>query len=199
MRELQTIASESGEKEPGCGGPHNINPKSDRTKKSQVQTGMKVLKCEITDGTMHQLKIRAATDRVKLAEAAEKALLIGLIPPAPPPSIEEQLAALLHQVDRGIFEKLDRKRGQENKTWQHYAYQALTLLERQLSGQPLSLEPRFATNVRPQIQPPRPSPSSTSDNSRKTLPSDFMSDLGIVDMRDDKGDASGTRPAASKR
>jgi hypothetical protein len=124
--------------------------------------------------------------------------LIGLTPPAPPPIIEEQLPALLLRVDRRSFENLDRRRRQENKTWQQYLYQALTLLDRQLSGQPLSLEPPFTANVRPPIQPPRPG-SSRGDDSRRARPSGFTSDLGIVDASNDEDDASGKRTAVPKQ
>jgi hypothetical protein len=159
---------------------------------------MKILRCEVSDKAMHELKVRAVEDEVKIGEAAEKALLIGLEPAAPPPSIEEQLAAMLPRIDRRSFENLDRRRRQENKTLQQYTYQALILLERQLSGQPLSLEPPFVANVRAPIQPPRPS-SCSGDNSRRTRPSDYMPDLGVVDVTDDDDDASGTRPLVSKK
>jgi len=195
MRELQPIAAESGESMPDRGVSHSINPRSELTRKHQVQPGMKVLRCEVSDKAMYELKVRAAKDEVKIGEAADKALLNGL---TPPPNIEEQLAALLPKIDRRSFENLDRRRRQENKTLQQYTYQALTLLERQLSGQPLSLEPPFVANVRAPTQPPRPS-SCSGDNSRRTRPSDFMPDLGVVDVTDDDDDASGTRRLVPKK
>jgi hypothetical protein len=195
MRELQPIASENGENRPNCGGSRSVNPSSDRTSKHEVQPGMKSLRCEVSARAKRELKVRAAEDEVTIGEAADKALLNGLTPPS---SIEEQLAALLPRIDRQSFANLDRRRRQENKTLQQYMYQALILLERQLSGQPLSLEPPFVSNVRAPIQPPRPS-SNSGDNSRRTLPSNFTPDLGVVDVRDDEDDASGTRPVVPKR
>ena len=159
-------------------GASNVLREPQRVK-NPVPPGMKTLKCHISEDTYRKLKARAALDGDKIAQSVEALLLVGLKPAVPSPTIEQQLVRTLPHVDRHLFEKLDILRVTQGKAWQQYMSQGLTLLYRQLTGQPIALDRPSCSSSSAHSAPPahRVNTAANANISRKVTPSGFWRTL----------------------
>lgn len=173
-------------------------PEASQKAKHLVPRGMKVLKCNIAEQTHHDAKVFAVTQRMNFGEAVNYVLSKGL---APAPSNEEKLAKSLQNVDRLLFDRVNKIRSELRLSWYQILRQALVLFEKQVneSATPAQRPAAGGGSLPPAPRRPSINASTVGDAASPRIRPTGYPGVGVTDASDSDMDESGTRPTQARR